>query len=147
MVVDLVTGIANQTNLLSLNAAIEVARAGTYGSGFSVVAQEVREFSERTKRSVSTVSQLIINSNNRVLELTDKLKDICSRTHNASRKTEIIEENFEGILKGIEATKERNSLIRNEVVTFTTVLSEITKAFHQVAISAEDLTTVAKKMD
>lgn len=56
-------------------------------------------------------------------------------------------ENFEGILKGIVETKQQNDLIRSDIVTFTKVLEEITEAFQEVAVSAENLTTVAQEME
>jgi len=147
MIVELVTGIANQTNLLSLNAAIEAARAGASGSGFSVVAQEVRRLSEDTKKSVSNVSELIMNSNDRVFKLTGNLKEICDRVREGNLNMEKTKENFEGILKGIVETKQQNDLIRSDIVTFTKVLEEITEAFQEVAVSAENLTTVAQEME
>lgn len=72
----IVTGIAEQTNLLSLNASIESARAGEHGKGFAVVANEVRKLSEDTKKTVSTVSELVNNTNTQINIVSKHIKDV-----------------------------------------------------------------------
>lgn len=78
-IAQIITGIADKTNLLALNAAIEAARAGEQGRGFAVVADEVRSLAENTKKATQEISEVIeafVSDTNNMLENASKMKNI-----------------------------------------------------------------------
>lgn len=73
-VLTFIEGIAKQTNLLGLNAAIESARAGEYGKGFGVVSSEIRNLSNSTKESINQINEILNNIQNSINEIYERFE-------------------------------------------------------------------------
>ncbi|WP_439096844.1 methyl-accepting chemotaxis protein [Bacillus massiliigorillae] len=146
-IVQIVKGIADETNLLALNASIEAARAGKYGNSFAVVAEEVRKLSYSTKQSSENVFSLISNSMILVNNLYDSLEHVQKDTESGKGYMKEIKNYFSDILQTLDEIKIKNNQIEEEASVFKTFMTDTNIAFEDVAQSANQLSIITNEMD
>lgn len=137
-IVDVITGIADQTNLLSLNASIEAARAGEHGRGFAVVAGEVSKLAEQSKKSAKQIASLIHHIQSDTNEAVHAMNEGTGEAEAGTRVISEAGQAFGRILASI-------NLVSEKMIEVSSSAKQMAGTAQQVDASVTSLTDIAQK--